>query len=430
MTIRTLAELKHIIQGTRFDRRDLVAMQDIVDTLELTDTQARLAFSAAGRTVQGNQLLSGTVTWVSGLTFYISDCVFVIDETIYEAEGGEVTLSAADATNPRIDVFYADIDGTTGVLEGSAAADPTKPAVDTLERVELSFALVDAMATTPTGVSNTVVYDEDDDWTTAQSGTGADKDSTVDPAAGTKHIAFIAAAKRAYVSLTPSAEVSTGAYTKITFQFKPVDLATLGNNATFALLEFYRGNRRAAIVSLSHGTYGIDKNLAQYQTISVPISDVKLASFDSMRIVHLRAGRSMYFDNIYLQTGTYEPAAGNYAYTDISNPWSASQYSPIVQLTDGATITVDLSLANVFEVTLDGNRTIDFTNAKPGMHFTMIVKQDDTTGSRTLTWDAANDWAGGTAPTLSTATDAVDVLSFMVDSAGNIHGSLGIADSQ
>ena len=118
------------------------------------------------------------------------------------------------------------------------------------------------------------------------------------------------------------------------------------------------------------------------------------------------------------------------AQLDATNVYTAAQAPAVVALTDGATITVDLSAGNVFHVVLDGNRTIDFTNPTAGQHFTMFIQQDDTTGSRTLTWDAVNDWAGGTAPTLTTTTDAVDVLSFVVDHDGNIHGLLGIADSK
>ena len=51
------------------------------------------------------------------------------------------------------------------------------------------------------------------------------------------------------------------------------------------------------------------------------------------------------------------------------------------------------------------------------------VVQDDTTGSRTVTWDADIEWPGGTAPTLSTGVDDVDVFSFVCMSADTLRGN-------
>lgn len=82
---------------------------------------------------------------------------------------------------------------------------------------------------------------------------------------------------------------------------------------------------------------------------------------------------------------------------------------------------VDLTLGNAVTVTMNANITFSFTNppatGRQGS-FTMIVTQDDTTGSRVATWPAAVQWAGGSAPTLSTATDAIDILGFITVDAG------------
>ena len=80
-------------------------------------------------------------------------------------------------------------------------------------------------------------------------------------------------------------------------------------------------------------------------------------------------------------------------------------------LTDGATITFDLSICNQGKVVLGGNRTIDFTNETQalGQGIRFIACQD-ATGSRTLTWDSAIRWAGGNAPTLTTTLNKCDVI--------------------
>jgi len=83
--------------------------------------------------------------------------------------------------------------------------------------------------------------------------------------------------------------------------------------------------------------------------------------------------------------------------------------------------TIDLTNGNVFDLTLTGNCTFTFSSppvsGKAGS-FTLILTQDGT-GSRTVTWPAAVDWAGGTAPTLTTtATTGVDVITFVTVDGG------------
>lgn len=82
--------------------------------------------------------------------------------------------------------------------------------------------------------------------------------------------------------------------------------------------------------------------------------------------------------------------------------------------TSGTSATVDLADGNVHDITLTDNCTLSFTGsaASVGCAFTLVLRQDGT-GSRTVTWPSSVDWAGGTAPTLSTAASAVDVLTFV-----------------
>ncbi len=49
----------------------------------------------------------------------------------------------------------------------------------------------------------------------------------------------------------------------------------------------------------------------------------------------------------------------------------------------------------------------------------------DVTGSRTVTWNAIYKWSAGTAPVLSTAGSAIDILSFVYDGT-NLYGTLAL----
>lgn len=80
----------------------------------------------------------------------------------------------------------------------------------------------------------------------------------------------------------------------------------------------------------------------------------------------------------------------------------------------GTALTIDWRLGNKHKVTLTDNCTFTFTDpSKPGNFVLMLVQ--DATGGRTVTWPANCKWAGGTAPTLSTAANAIDIVSFFYD---------------
>ena len=94
--------------------------------------------------------------------------------------------------------------------------------------------------------------------------------------------------------------------------------------------------------------------------------------------------------------------------------------SEVVTLTDGATITPDFSTGNNFTVTLGGNRTLaNPTNTTVGQSGVVYIVQDGT-GSRTLGVGTHWHFPAGTAPTLTTTANAVDVFAFSVRSSTSI----------
>ena len=100
---------------------------------------------------------------------------------------------------------------------------------------------------------------------------------------------------------------------------------------------------------------------------------------------------------------------------DVAQEYSATQNFNATTLTDGATIDWNLAANQVGIVTLGGNRTLNApTNQAAGATYIIIIKQDGT-GSRTLTWNSAYKFPGGTDPTLTTAANAIDVVSFVSD---------------
>ena len=104
-----------------------------------------------------------------------------------------------------------------------------------------------------------------------------------------------------------------------------------------------------------------------------------------------------------------------------ANTWTAGQRGEITALSDGATITIDMADSNNFSVTLGGNRTFaNPSNDTAGQCGSIFITQDGT-GSRTASWGSDWDFAGGTAPTLTTTAAAVDRIDYVILDASNIH---------
>ena len=101
-------------------------------------------------------------------------------------------------------------------------------------------------------------------------------------------------------------------------------------------------------------------------------------------------------------------------------------YYPVVTVSAaGTTETVDLAGAPFYEITLDENVTISFSNppasGKAGV-VTLILKQDGT-GTNTVSWGDTILWAGGSAPTITATGNAVDVLFlFTIDGGSAWYG--------
>ena len=93
----------------------------------------------------------------------------------------------------------------------------------------------------------------------------------------------------------------------------------------------------------------------------------------------------------------------------------------ITALTDGSTITIDMATACHHSVTLGGNRTFAApSNQAVGQSGSIFITQDGT-GSRTASFNSAFKFAGGTAPTLSTAANAVDRIDYVIKASNVIH---------
>ena len=96
---------------------------------------------------------------------------------------------------------------------------------------------------------------------------------------------------------------------------------------------------------------------------------------------------------------------------------AAMAVNPEATLTDASTISWNSLTSPVAKVTLGANRTIGAaTGAVAGTFASLLVIQDGT-GSRTLTWNAAYEFAEDTAPTLTTTANLGDLFVFRYNGA-------------
>lgn len=106
------------------------------------------------------------------------------------------------------------------------------------------------------------------------------------------------------------------------------------------------------------------------------------------------------------------------AVKNVQQSYTRSQAVTPVGLTDGATISVDASLSNVFRVVLGGNRTLaNPTNLVDGQTLVFLLKQD-ATGSRTLAYGNKYKFSGSSA--LSTVASSRDRLTCVYDGTDDL----------
>lgn len=86
----------------------------------------------------------------------------------------------------------------------------------------------------------------------------------------------------------------------------------------------------------------------------------------------------------------------------------------------GGSLTINCNSGSVFQVTLTENVTsTTFSNApSSGTAYGFTLRVIQGSPARTITWPAAVDWPGGTAPTLSSGSGDVDVFVFFTTDGG------------
>ena len=117
-------------------------------------------------------------------------------------------------------------------------------------------------------------------------------------------------------------------------------------------------------------------------------------------------------------------AAATGASLSAANTWTAGQRGAVTVLTAGATVTPDFAVSNNFSLTANQNFTLaNPSNLVAGQSGIVAITQD-ATGGRVISWGTYFKAAGGTKPVLTTTANAVDYISYYVESATRIFVSI------
>jgi hypothetical protein len=252
-----------------------------------------------------NQLLSGgKVVWLHDYVYNVSAATYLIDGVQYASSSTDITLSAADVTDDRIDLFVLTTSSTAIAVTGTPSTPPVAPDYDANTQLQISFATVAASTTEPT-ITNEWIYKENTEWTTSASAGTITVASTNNPYAGTKDVEGTTVANGTYVSFTSVTTLTIGNYENLVFEIR-----SKANWSTTKkwIIRFYNGTTAVGnAVTFGSSSYGfVSSATSQYQNITIPLSDFgSISTATAVRITQSNTSGTVgwYLDNIQLQGG-------------------------------------------------------------------------------------------------------------------------------
>ena len=267
-------------------------------------------FPASITYASGSYLISGGgVAWTGGLNFLVSSANYVIQGTEYTSPQATVTLSAADPADPRIDVIIVDDTRTASVVAARpplTRASRHRPGVG----ARAEFIYVPAAASDAT-VSVEVIYRENLEWTTSQSGGTFTLASTNNPFAGTKDVEATAAANGHYVQFQAPSTFDPAAFNSLILQIR--SKAWWPNQKSLSLTLRNAGTQRGTAVAFKTGLFAFDSSITSgYQQVVIPANSFAANGLpcNQLRISVTGGGANIgfYLDNLEWQSGVVVPS--------------------------------------------------------------------------------------------------------------------------
>jgi hypothetical protein len=336
--------------------------------------------------VQGNRLLSGNVSYVSGLTFSVSPLEYLINGTIYEITSATtVTLNSGDTLYDRIDVIFADISGNTGVLGGTPSENPEKPIVDGDSQVEITFVLVPANSTTP-DINEFIIYNENvgppSEWAFGVGGSQSTRisgNSTDDAYSGTTSIkvsGLTVANYNTFFRLTGDTVLDTNNYATLQFAMKNLSANTTTSRIRLRFLTTGgTQNGNAVFMNAAGSTRYVQysrTNVSTWQLISIPLWRFYLTN-TNVQVLEVAfyplgspLGQNYYFDLFEFVEGTSSSPPSN-SWTTIKGDSATTIIAPnpnaTLTISGGTNISSSISGTSTVVLNLDNNINLNGVTA-------------------------------------------------------------------
>ena len=116
------------------------------------------------------------------------------------------------------------------------------------------------------------------------------------------------------------------------------------------------------------------------------------------------------------------------ALLDVDQTWTGAQRATVTALTSATTISINFNDSNDFSLTMAHDATLDTPTGTEvaGQHGSIFITQDATT-PRTLSFNAAYLWVGGTDATITATTSAKDTIDYRIRADGVVELSASLA---
>lgn len=331
LTTPTLDSVPGPVANVALGSFNIVTLADPVNPQDADTLNARNNAIAALSQTNNSQILTGCgVVWTGNLNFTVAAGTYVINGTTYSVAQTNLTLSAADPSNPRFDVIALNTSNAAVVITGTPAANPLVPTVDPSTQLLDTIISVPAGATTPGNISNLVQYAEDagapTEWNASTNSAGTiNLASTNNPHQGTKCIEATAAVAANYIQLQQgTGTVNLSNYNSLIFYIRSKAAWPSQKSITISFLN--AGTQQGNALTFQNGSFGfVSSNTTSYQQIVIPLSNFNIGNSPVNQVKFLIAGGGssigFYMDDVSLQSGV---VIGNQTFMVWKQGWNST----------------------------------------------------------------------------------------------------------
>lgn len=300
----------------------------------------------------------GFVSWVELLIFSVTPSLYYLFAVLYKIlETTIITLDAADPDNPRIDVIAVDNTSSVIVIKGTPAANPQKPSIDPETQIELTYVLIPAGATEPENIDQSIIYDENTEWTGAGSGVTVDFDNATSPFHLSKCASVGSIDKNDTVTFTTGVPVDVTDFKNLILYLKLKATMSSRHN-------LYAAWMRSGVMVSNEVVLAISKsNVTTWQSIAIQLTSFtwSQSTVDTLRLRWSKSGPNVahdgfYLDFVKLETGIIQQVVNSAIILtgDITGSGITGSPVPTTLATVNSNVGQFGDATNVPKVTVDG----------------------------------------------------------------------------